>query len=271
MNDLITVAKNIIQNQGIKPYQTKLSQTHCVIKKTRKKFGPFKYYKKDYEITDKQIKDFSKQDLFIYNGLDIEREYATKFLNENKDLKIIDASFGISYINNPKEVWLNPSNLLMMAQNIRNDLQNYITNPYMIEEIESAYELLKVDITQIDTEFSKVADSATNKQIITEDETFNFLTKYGYEIINLTERGVIIDKNLKKAESILEKKELSYVFLMDDDKTNDKITALKDKYEIELLTLKTLSTISDEDITNNEDYLSIMLSNIEKIKQEVYQ
>jgi len=226
---------------------------------------------KDYEITDKQIKDFSKKDLFIYNGLDIEREYATKFLNENKSLKIIDASFGISYINNPKEVWLNPSNLLMMAQNIRNDLQNYITNPYMIEEIETAYELLKVDITQVDTEFSKVSESAINKQIITEDETFNFLTKYGYEIINLTERGVIIDKNLKKAENLLEKKELSYVFLMDNDQTNDKITALKSTYKIEFLTLKTLATVSDEDVANNEDYLSIMLNNIEKIKQEVYQ
>ena len=48
-----------------------------------------------YKITNKQLKDYSEYDLFIYNGESKEREYATTMLNDNKNLKIIDASYGI--------------------------------------------------------------------------------------------------------------------------------------------------------------------------------
>ena len=44
----------------------------------------------DYTITSKQLKDYSKYDLFIYNGESSEREYATKMLDNNNNLKIID-------------------------------------------------------------------------------------------------------------------------------------------------------------------------------------
>ena len=89
----------------------------------------------EYEMTNKQIKDYSKKDLFIYNGLGNEKEYAIKFLNNNKKLKIIDCSFGINYNDSEKELWLNPSNALMISQNIRNDIENYITNKKLIEKI----------------------------------------------------------------------------------------------------------------------------------------
>ena len=102
MNDLITVAKNIIQNQGIKPYQTKLSQTHCVIKKTRKKFGPFKYYKKDYEITEdfaKQIITINKlhkfESIIIANYKKIESENSEKAKDYKSLLKTVYSSLYI--------------------------------------------------------------------------------------------------------------------------------------------------------------------------------
>ena len=41
----------------------------------------------NYELTDKQINDYSKGNLFIYNGLSNEKEIARKFLNKNKDMK----------------------------------------------------------------------------------------------------------------------------------------------------------------------------------------
>ena len=41
-------------------------------------------------------------------------------LNKNKNLKIIDVSLGMTYENNITELWLNPYNYLMMAQNTKN-------------------------------------------------------------------------------------------------------------------------------------------------------
>ncbi|HPE14504.1 MAG TPA: metal ABC transporter substrate-binding protein [Bacilli bacterium] len=223
-----------------------------------------------YTMTNKQIKDYSNKDLFIYNGLDFEREYATTFLNKNKKLKIIDASYGISYNYNSEEVWLNPSNMLMMAQNIRNDLQNYISNPYLIEEINDDYEELKVDITQIDTELTLVASASENKQIIVADETLNFLSKYEFSVINLYEKDAVVDKNMKLAESLFKNKTLSYIFVMDDEELSKDIQKLVDTYEIEVLSINTLATISDEDLSSSEDYLSIMYNNISQIKKETF-
>ena len=50
----------------------------------------------DNKFTSKQLKDFSTNDLFIYNGESNEKEYATKMLNINKNLKIIDPHMGLS-------------------------------------------------------------------------------------------------------------------------------------------------------------------------------
>ena len=224
----------------------------------------------EYNMTNKQIKDFSKKDLFIYNGLGSEKEYAIKFLNNNKKLKIIDCSFGINYNDSEKELWLNPSNALMMAQNIRNDLENYITNKKLIENIDTAYNNLKVDITQIDTEFTRTAESSENKQIIFYDESFNFLKKYGFDVINLTKEGTVIAKNVTTAQSLLAAKKLSYVFIDSNIEIPDTVKSLQDKTKCEVLELNTLLTISDEDLNNNEDYLSIMYNNIEQIKKETY-
>lgn len=224
----------------------------------------------EYQMTNKQIKDYSKKDLFIYNGLGNEKEYAIKFLNNNKKLKIIDCSFGINYNDSEKELWLNPSNALMVAQNIRNDLENYITNKKLIENIDIAYNNLKVDITQIDTEFTRTADSSLDTRIIVYDESFNFLKKYGFEVINLTKDGEVLTKNVATAQSLLASKKLSYIFIDSNIETPETVKTLQEKTKCEVLTLNTLLTIKDEELNNNEDYLSIMYNNIEEIKKETY-
>ena len=46
-------------------------------------------------LSDKLIKDYSTANLFVYNGLSNEKEYAVKMLNNNKNLMIVDASMGM--------------------------------------------------------------------------------------------------------------------------------------------------------------------------------
>ena len=38
----------------------------------------------EYELTKKQVKDYSSADLFIFNGLNTEKDYVTKFFKYNK-------------------------------------------------------------------------------------------------------------------------------------------------------------------------------------------
>ena len=89
----------------------------------------------NYKISKKQKNDFSKTDLFIYNGLiEKERDLAVDLLSINPDLKIIDSAYVLETDYSPEELWLNPSSLLMMAQNVRIGLEEYITSTYLKKE-----------------------------------------------------------------------------------------------------------------------------------------
>ena len=225
---------------------------------------------KDFKLTKKLLKDYSNKDLLIYNGESEEREMAKSLLNKNKNLKIIDASYGVDLSYSTKNIWLNPSNTLMIAQNIRNELEEYITNPYIIDEINNQYELFKVNISELETEIKKTADNSEDKRIITLDESLKFLEKYGYTIINLTENNENKENNILLAKDLLANKKLNYIFITENDQNNELINELKNNYDAEIITFKALETITEEDQNSNKDYLSIMYENLNLIKKELY-
>ena len=93
-----------------------------------------------YELTNKQIDKYSKETtLFVYNGLSNEKEIAKTFINENKDIQIIDVSYGLKYKYGVEELWLSPNNYLMLANTIKNDLEELSASKYAAEEIEENY------------------------------------------------------------------------------------------------------------------------------------
>ena len=98
------------------------------------------------ELTDKLIADYSNSNLFVYNGLSNEKDYAVKMLNKNKNLRIVDATMGMEVLYSDPELWLNPSNFLMLCLNIRNGMKEYITNSFLRKEIDSNYDKLKLEI-----------------------------------------------------------------------------------------------------------------------------
>ena len=223
-----------------------------------------------YKITEKQLKDYSEYDLFIYNGESKEREYATKMLNKNKNLKIIDAAYGLDTTYSNSDAWLNPANILMLGQNIKTELNGYISDPYLSKELEDRYTLLKVDITELETEMKKANDNSINNTIIVADESLNFLKKYGFNVINLTNNGKDKISNIEKAKNLMYSKEISYIFVMEHSKDYDIVKNLTANYNVETLTFRTIETITEQDVENNDDYLSIMHSNIDTLKQETY-
>ncbi len=224
----------------------------------------------NYTMTNKQLKDFSQYDLFIYNGESNERDYATKMLNHNKRLKIIDAAYGLDTTYKSSDIWLNPSNILMIGQNIKNELKDYIISDYIKEQIEAKYGLLKVDITEIETEFKKTAENAVSNKIVVEDESLNFLKKYGFDVINLTENGKEKPNNISIAKELYSEGKLDYLFIMEHTSRKDIVTRLTDDYDIKELKFRTLDTISEKDEKDNDDYLSIMHENISLLQKETY-
>lgn len=142
---------------------------------------------KEYELSEKKLNEFSKSNIFVFNSQDIDRNYAVKMLNKNKDLKLIDTSLGMTYNYSIEELWLNPYNYLMMAKNTKNSLNEYIKDPYLNKKINEKYEQLQYDLSKLDATYKDVFTNASYKVIVTDNELFKFLEKYNIEVISLEE------------------------------------------------------------------------------------
>ena len=155
---------------------------------------------KEYELSDKKMAEYAKSDLFVFNSQDIERDYAVKMINENKRLKLIDTAYGMTYDYSIEELWLNPYNYLMMANNIKNSLSEYITNPYLVEEIDKNYESLQYDLSKLDAAYQETLKDAKYKVIVTDNTLFKYLEKYNIEVIVLEEN--IISLTVKEGDNL---------------------------------------------------------------------
>ncbi len=221
----------------------------------------------DYKLTEKQINDYSKAALFVYNGLSDEKKLAADFINRNKEIKIIDVSQGIDVSNDVEELWLSPANYLMLAQNIKNQLKEYITNKYVKEEIDENYNSLKLTISEMDAELKIIAEKSANKTIVVGNNTFKFLEKYGFEVISL--EGDVTVSDLNKVKNLINDSKISYIFVKENEEINNVITDLTNAYKISLTSIKTITNLTDDERKNGEDYLSLMKQNIAAIELEV--
>ena len=222
-----------------------------------------------YELTNKQIKEFSKGNLYIFNGLSNEKSYIQPMFKKNKDLMIIDAT-GSMDSNLSDELWLNPSNFLMISLNIKNGLLKYINNHYLSKEIEEKYEELKVDISNIDAKLKLLSENNPNTTLIVDSDKLKFLENYGFRVISLEENDNLTDKVKTDALSLLKSKDCEYIFTLDEDNINKTVNSIKDETDAKILELNNLSTITDEQRASKEDYITLITENIEKLKEEVY-
>lgn len=223
-----------------------------------------------YKFTNKQIKDFSTADLIIYDGFEYEKESIVEMVNKNRNLKIIDATSKIEYTYNIDEVWINPSNVLMIAKNIKEGLQEYISSELLIKEVENNYESLKTEISGLDAELKEMAENADDKYILVSTNQFNFLSKYGLNVISLDD-NTFTEGFYNQADSLIKDGKIKYIYMKKNEKDNENIKKLKENNtNLETLYIDTLNNISTNDKKDGINYTTIMNDNIDKFKQELY-
>ena len=184
---------------------------------------------KEYELSDKKMSEFAKSDLFVFNSQDIERDYAVKMINDNKNLKLIDTAYGMTYDYSIEELWLNPYNYLMMANNITNSLSEYITNPYLVEDIKANYDNLQYDLSKLDATYQSTLKDAKYTTIVTDNSLFKYLEKYNIEVIVLEENIISM--------TIVE---------------GDNLSDISNKYGISISDILTYNNKTDEALTVGE-------------------
>ena len=233
----------------------------------------------DYQISKKQKQDFAKKDVFIYNGLiEKERNLAIDLLDLNPNLKIIDTAYVLETKYSPEELWLNPSSLLMMTENVRLGLEEYATSTYIKKDIDEKYKKIKVELSELDAEYREAVNNTPNKTIVVADSTLKYLEKFGltvYCIDNDASDKTIndaSDKTINTVDNLIKNSEVSYIIkFKNTDLPDNANKIIESNPDIKTLELHKLDNISDNERKNKSDYISIMRDNLNTLKSELYQ
>ena len=209
--------------------------------------------------------------MYVFNGLNSkEQEYLISMVKYNKNLKMIDATQSMEISYGEEELWLDPSNFLMMSLNIKDNLLAYITNHYLIEEINNNYNDLKVKISNIDAKLKLLSENANKTTIVVDTNTLKFLEKYGFTVISLEEGELLTQKTISDVKAGIKNGTIKNIYTLDNDNINQTVKDLKENSNVEIIELNKLSTLTDKQRSEKEDYISITNENIELLKKELY-
>lgn len=222
---------------------------------------------KNYVLTNKQKDLYSKANIFIYNGLTDEKQIAKDFSNNNRKLQIIDVTYGLKYKYGPEEMWMSPSNALMLTTNIKNNLNT--GSKFVNEEINTKYKVLEETLSLMDAEMRNVAKSAKENgknTIVVSSNMFRFLEDYGFQVVSLENNSSeqemnILRKNFKNGT-------YKYMLVKNSEVITDAMNDLKNN-GANLVIINTMTTLNDENRKNNDNYLTIMNEFIEYLKEAV--
>lgn len=224
-----------------------------------------------YKLTTKRKKDLANQDLLIYTGLiERERNLAVELLDYNSNLKIIDSSYVLENSNNTDELWNDPSFMLMMCQNVRISLKEYVENNYLRKEIDKNYETLKITVSELDADIRLAVENAPYKAIVTTSSAYKYLEKYGVKVYLVNDDTS--DKDLKEIDNLIKQGKITKIFTYEEDKTTSNVQNIINKYPnvVSLVSFKHMNLLTEEARKSNSDYVTLMNQNLDTLKEELY-
>ena len=213
----------------------------------------------EYTLTEKQVEDYSNGTIFVYNGTTNETQIARNLVNENKNLKVIDAAYSLRYNYEPEELWLSPSNYLMLATNIKDNLEEQVGTKYINEEIEKNYDTLEEDLSIMDANIRAIAKDAKDhghSTIVASTSVFKFLEDYGFTVISLEEYQ-LSSASLTTLQNNFKSGTYKYLLVENTETTNDLINQITNNGG-EAVVVNMMNTLTEEDRKNNETYFTIM-------------
>ncbi|MBU7593958.1 ABC transporter substrate-binding protein [Metabacillus halosaccharovorans] len=165
-------------------------------------------------------------------------------------------------------VWIDPILSIQLAENIKNALTEL--HPDGKETFENNFEALKTQLNELDQSFSEVINNASKKEILVSHAAYGYWeSRYGIEQISVLGLSPTQEPSQKELQTIIETaKEHDIKYIIFETNVSSNVTDIvQSEIGAEALTLNNLETLTDEDITNKEDYFSIMKKNIETLEK----
>lgn len=251
-----------------------------------------------FEPSSKAMVKIAQGDAFIYSGTGIDGfSEAVKKSLEKEDVQIVNAAEGVNLIQSTEvdshedhadktdehegeegehdenldvdpHVWLDPNRAIKLAENIKNSLVQL--KPDAKEDFENNFSALKQDLKNLDQEFKDMVNKAPKKTFIVSHSAYGYWEDvYGLKQIGISGLSPTDEPSQKQLKEIIEtaqKNQVSYI-LFEPNVSNKVAEVVKKEVGADTLTLHNLESLTEDDVKNGENYLSIMRKNIASLQK----
>ncbi|MFD1362543.1 metal ABC transporter solute-binding protein, Zn/Mn family [Lentibacillus salinarum] len=165
-------------------------------------------------------------------------------------------------------IWLDPERMIDMASTIKDEL--IALNPESSEQYTENFNALKDDLLALDHQFRETLESKENKKILVSHAAYGYWEeRYDIEQIAVSGLSSNHEPSQKELTTIMDQAEehnLDYILF--EQNSSDRVSEIiQDQIGAKSLQIHNLSVLTEADIKNGEDYLSLMKHNLEVLDQ----
>jgi len=241
----------------------------------------------DFEPSAKQIAQMQEADAFVYHDENMEtwvpdtvegwEDGSPNVIKGTEDIQLMsgseehdheeDEEHGHSHEYDP-HTWVDPKLAIKEVEAIRDQLsQDY---PDRKEAFEENAENYINELEDLDQEYETSLSDAQQKSFVTQHAAFAYLAKeYGLNQVSIS--GLSPDEEpsperLAELKDYVEEHDIDYVYF--EENASDKIAkTLADEVGVELEVLNPLESLTDDQMDNGEDYISVMRDNLKALEK----
>ncbi|WP_050183907.1 metal ABC transporter substrate-binding protein [Domibacillus robiginosus] len=165
-------------------------------------------------------------------------------------------------------IWLDPIRAITIAENIKQALVEL--KPEQKEAFEENFKELKSELEQLDKEFSETIQNGKTKEIVVSHAAYGYWEeRYGLKQISIAGFAPSDEPSQKELQAIIkDAREKKVKYIIFEQNVESKITdVVQNEIGAEPLTLHNLESITEQEVENQEDYISLMKQNIETLKK----
>ncbi|MCB5951447.1 ZinT/AdcA family metal-binding protein [Enterococcus sp. BWT-B8] len=243
----------------------------------------------DYEPSAKDLKKLQDADVFVYNNENMEFWVPSMETTFNDgDVHVIKATENMLLLSGGEEedhdhseedghsheldphVWLAPSLAIEEVKEIRDQLiEIYPEREAVFTENTEAY--LK-RLTDLDHSYKDTLGAASQKSFVTQHAAFGYLAvEYGLTqvpISGLSPSEEPSATRLAELKDFVTENDIQYIYF-EANATDSIARTLAEEAGVELLVLNPLEGLTNEQIENGEDYISVMADNLEALSKTI--
>ncbi|WP_276202668.1 metal ABC transporter solute-binding protein, Zn/Mn family [Oceanobacillus caeni] len=165
-------------------------------------------------------------------------------------------------------IWIDPIRMLEMSNIIKQELINL--NPEQESLYNKNFAKLEEDLLELDQDFKNtLKDKQNNKILVTHAAYGYWKERYGIQQIAINGLSSSSEPSQKELTNIInqaKKSKLKYI-IFEQNSSNRLSEVIQQEIGAETAVIHNLAVLTDEDIRNHEDYLTLMKKNLATLNQ----